>query len=105
MGLYVVPLQAATQRRAPSRESARIMAASNMMNAAAAFAGSLSVLIVTQTALDPHTAFLLVAALQASVALYMWVRRRRVPQGLHDETLSAAAPGQRTAALSQVAES
>ena len=105
MGLYVVPLQAATQRRAPSRESARIMAASNMMNAAAAFAGSLSVLVVTQTALDPHTAFLLVAALQASVALYMWVRRRRVPQGLHDETLSAAAPGQRTAALSQAAES
>ncbi len=87
MGLYVVPLQAATQRRAPSPLSARIMAASNMLNAAAAFAGSLSVLIVTQTALDPHTAFLLVAALQASVALYMWRRRRRVPAGLHDESL------------------
>lgn len=93
MGLYVVPLQAATQRRAPSRESARIMAASNMMNAAAAFLGSLSVFLVTETALDPHTAFLLVAALQASVALYMWIRRRRVPEGLYDEKLAAAVAG------------
>lgn len=85
MGLYIVPLQAATQRRAPARERGRIMGASNMLNSAFAMAGSLSVAVVTQNALAPHTAFLLVAALQGAVAIYMTLRRKRVPEGLHDE--------------------
>lgn len=89
MGFYVVPLQAATQRRAPAHESARILAVSMMTNAAGAILGSLSILVVTRGAADPATAFLLVAAIQAAVASYMAWRRTRVPHGLFDESLLA----------------
>lgn len=85
MGLFIAPLQAAVQRRAPSRERARILAAGNMANAAAAILGSLSVLAVTLSHIDPKAGFLAVAALQAGVAFYMLIRRQRVPAGLHDE--------------------
>lgn len=87
MGLFIAPLQAATQRRAPAAERARILAAGNMLNAAAAMAGSLSVLIVTRLDLAPETAFIGVAAAQAGVAAYMARRRQRVAPGLHDEAL------------------
>jgi|GEM_PF-5420907 len=85
LGLYMVPLQAAAQRRAPPERRARILAAGNMLNALAAMAGSLSVLFVTNTGLSPNNALLFVAALQAAIALYMGWRWRRVPQGLHDD--------------------
>ncbi|GAB4527758.1 MAG: hypothetical protein Kow00133_16660 [Amphiplicatus sp.] len=88
MGLYVVPLQAAMQRRAPSERRSRIMAAGNMANAVAAICGSLSVLFVTGGALAPHQAFLAVAFLQAAVAAYMLRRRGRVREGLYDEMLA-----------------
>lgn len=88
MGLYVVPLQAATQRRAPAETRARIMAAGNMANAAAAMLGSLSVLAVTALDVPPGHAFLGVALLQGAVALYMLRRRNAVPEGLYDEVLS-----------------
>ncbi|MBB5517862.1 MFS transporter [Amphiplicatus metriothermophilus] len=98
MGLYVVPLQAAMQRRAPAEQRSRIMAAGNMANAMAAIAGSLSVLFVTRTALEPHQAFLVIGALQAAIAAYMLRRRARVPSGLYDEMLTGAAkPGPRPA--------
>jgi MFS family permease len=90
-GLFVVPLQAAMQRRAPVETRARIMAAGNMANAAAAMAGSLSVLAVTRLGLDARDAFLGIAGLQAVIAVYMAVRRARVPAGLHDEILGAKA--------------
>ena len=86
-GLFVVPLQAAMQRRAPPATRARIMAAGNMANAAAAAAGSLSVLAVTRLHLDARDAFLGVAALQAGLAVYMGFRRARVQPGLYDEML------------------
>lgn len=92
MGLFVAPLQAATQRRAPADLRSRILAAGNMINAAAAMLGSLSVLAVTRTALDPVAAFYAVAALQAALAVYMLRRRARLPEGLHDEMLAPAAP-------------
>jgi MFS family permease len=84
MGLFIAPLQAAAQRRAPPAERARILAAGNMLNAAAAILGSLSVLAVTETDIDPKAAFLIVAGLQGAVALYMLIRRRRAPAGLFD---------------------
>lgn len=87
MGLFVVPLQAAMQRRAPVETRARIMAAGNMANAAAAMAGSLSVLAVTRLDFTARDAFLCVAILQAAVAAYMLVRRERVRPGLYDEML------------------
>lgn len=92
MGLFVVPLQAAMQRRAPAESRARIMAAGNMANAAAAMAGSLSVLAVTHVGMGITTAFFCIAALQAGVALYMARRRATVPPGLHDDMLLGRDP-------------
>jgi MFS family permease len=101
MGLYVAPLQAAIQRRAPRRECARILAAGNMINAGAAMLGSLSVLVVTRANLDPAHALLGVAALQGAVALYMRRRRRLVAAGLYDEALvQASVENERAAELS-----
>ena len=94
MGIFIAPLQAAMQRRAPPAERARILAASNMANAAAAIFGSLSILAVTQGGLPPDRAFLIVAALQSAVAAYMVWRKRRVPEGLHDDTLLAPPHGE-----------
>ncbi|NWG71963.1 MAG: MFS transporter [Parvularculaceae bacterium] len=91
MGLFVAPLQAAVQRRAPAHECARILAAGNMMNAAFALLGSLSVLLVTRTDADPRLALLACALMQGCVALYMWRRRARVPTGLYDEMLGSSA--------------
>lgn len=91
MGLFVVPLQAAAQRRAPLVTRARIMAAGNMANAAAAMLGSLSVLAVTRSDVAPTAAFPAVAALQAAVVIYMVHRRATVRDGLYDESLAAAA--------------
>lgn len=88
MGVFTVPLQAAVQRRAMAQHRARIMASGNMLNALTAGIGSLSVLFVTGTAMTPHGAFLAIAALQAAITLYMILRRRSVPEGLHDEILS-----------------
>ena len=90
MGLFLAPLQAAVQRRAPAAERGRILATGNMLNAAAAIGGSLSVLTVTQTALDPRTAFLILAALQGAVVLYMSFRWRTVPRGQYDNSLEAS---------------
>ena len=88
MGLFVAPLQAAVQRRAPANECARIVAAGNMTNAAAAFLGSMSVLVVTETGLDPRLGLLAMALLQGAVALYMLRRQRAIPVGLFDEMLA-----------------
>jgi len=88
-GLFIVPLQAAMQRRAPAAQRARIMAASNMVNAGMAFLGSNAVLIVTRTSVSPTQAFLIVAALQLAIAIYMIHRRQTVPHGLYDKTLVA----------------
>ncbi len=90
MGLFTVPLQAAVQRRAPAERRARILAANNMMVAAMAFIGSNAVLVVTRTDLTPTAAFLFIAAIQILIALYMFRRRRSVPEGLYDEALKQA---------------
>lgn len=87
MGLYIVPLQAAVQRRAPAEKRARILAANNMLVAAMAFLGSNAVLAVTRTSLTPTGAFLIVAAMQFAIALYMFRRKRAVKEGLFDEML------------------
>jgi MFS family permease len=87
MGLFVVPLQAAAQRRAPAERRSRIMAAGNMANATGAILGSLSVLFVTRGLIGPADALLIVACLQAAAALYMLRRRARVQPGLYDDTL------------------
>ena len=87
MGLFIVPLQAAIQRRAPEAQRSRIMAAGNMLNAGAAVLGSLSVAVVTLTALTATNAFFIVATLQFAIAIYMFRRRKMVKAGLYDEAL------------------
>lgn len=96
MGLFVVPLQAAMQRRAPPQSRARLMAAGNMANAFAAMLGSLSVMAVTHFGLSHRDAFLVIAGLQAAAAVIMLRRRAALPAGLHDEILARAKSGAAT---------
>jgi MFS family permease len=100
MGFYLVPLQAATQRRAPAHERGRILAVSIMANATAAMLGSLSIFAVTRSGADPSIAFLVVALIQALVAGYMIRRRMRVPHGLFDEDLALSVENSGAARLS-----
>lgn len=88
MGLYLAPLQAAIQRRAPNERRARILAVGNMMYAISAIIGSLSVLIVTENDwIHPEHAFIGVGFILFLIALYMIMRRNTVPVGLYDEKL------------------
>ncbi|MEM8935975.1 MAG: MFS transporter [Pseudomonadota bacterium] len=84
LGFFMVPMQAAAQRRAPTERRARVLAAGNILNAGAAALGSLAVLFVTQGSIAPNYAFLLVGALCAGVAAVMAWRRSRMAPGLHD---------------------
>jgi len=88
MGIYLAPLQAAIQRRAPNDRRARILSVGNMLVAIAALLGSLSVLAVTQTPIKPDQFFIMIAIILSSVALYMVWRSRKVPVGLYDESLT-----------------
>jgi hypothetical protein len=87
MGVYIAPLQAAVQRRAPPAVCARITAASAFMNAALAIPGSLSTLAITSTGADPALVFPAVASAMLAIAALMLHRRRTLPVGLYDEVL------------------
>ena len=89
--IFVVPLQAAVQRRAPEESRARILAANNMVNAAGAMMGSLLVLSATRTALNYADLFLVIGFAQAGLAAYMLRRKNSVAEGLFDEMLSPEA--------------
>lgn len=89
-GVYIAPLQAAMQRRAPAKVRARIMAAGIFTNAAFAIPGSLSVLAITKTGADPALAFVAVGAAMLIIAGVMFVRRHVNAPGLYDEILQAA---------------
>ncbi|MEM9707115.1 MAG: MFS transporter [Pseudomonadota bacterium] len=85
LGLYVAPLQAAIQRRAPSMTRARIMAALIMLNAAAATLGSLSVLFVTRGIVSTAGAFIAIAVVFFSTGLIMAIRLRLLPKGAFED--------------------
>ena len=87
-GIYIAPLQAALQRRAPSGTRARIMAASIFANAAFAIPGSLSVLGITRTGIAPHFAFPVVGVAMIAIGAVMFTRQRTLPAGLYDEMLA-----------------
>ncbi|MGF1543269.1 MAG: hypothetical protein ACFB00_01965 [Parvularculaceae bacterium] len=95
MGVYVAPLQAAIQRRAPGPVRARIMAASAFANAAFALPGSLSILFVTRTGVDPSLAFAGVGFGMLAVGGVMLRRHGSLPERLYDEALTGgnAGPG------------
>lgn len=84
-GVYIAPLQAALQRRAPRETRARIMGASVFTNAAFAIVGSLALLAITRTGANPRLAFLGVSAIMFGIAGIMFYRRRALPEGLYDE--------------------
>ncbi len=88
-GVYIAPLQAAVQRRAPVIVRARILAAGVFANAAFAIPGSLSVMAITGGA-DPRLAFVAVGFAMIGIAVFMFTRRRRLPEGLYDEMLVPA---------------
>ncbi len=87
MGVYISPLQAAVQRRAPATVRARIMATGAFVNAVFAIVGSLATLAITSTGADPSLAFLAIAAAMLAIAALMLHRRRSLPEGLYDEVL------------------
>lgn len=91
MGVYIAPLQAAVQRRAPAQIRARIMAAGVFANAVFAIPGSLATLAITNTGADPSLAFYGIAIAMLAIAALMLHRRRTLPEGLHDEMLSRPA--------------
>ncbi len=88
-GVYIAPLQAAMQRRAPRETRARIMAAAAFAYAAFAIPGSLSVLAVTRTGADPRLAFIAAGAVMLAIGAVMLHRRRTLADGLYDEMLAA----------------
>ncbi|MEK7266169.1 MAG: hypothetical protein AAB227_08730, partial [Pseudomonadota bacterium] len=91
MGVYIAPLQAAVQRRAPAQVRARIMAAGVFTNAVFAIPGSLATLAITNTGANPSLAFYGIAAAMLAISALMLHRRRTLPEGLHDEMLSKPA--------------
>lgn len=91
MGVYIAPLQAAVQRRAPPTVRARIMAAGTFANAAFALPGSLSIFAITDTGADPALVFYAVAAAMLAISAVMLHRRRTLPAGLYDEVLERPA--------------
>ncbi len=86
--VFVVPLQAATQRRAPTQIRARILAANNMLNAAGAIIGFLFVLLVPRTSIEAVDLFAAIGVAQIILAIYMFRRKRAVKDGLYDEVLA-----------------
>ena len=87
MGVYLAPLQAAVQRRAPAAYRARIMASGAFLNAAFAIPGSLSTFAITNTGADPALVFPAIAIVMLAISALMLHRRRTLPEGLYDEVL------------------
>ncbi len=81
-GLYVIPLQAMAQRRAPNAVRARLMSAGAvMLNAAVNFV-TLILIGLGYLALAPQTPFLMVVIISACVAAYVllrYVQKRKIP--------------------------
>ncbi len=84
-GVYIAPLQAAMQRRAPALVRARILAAGIFANAAFAIPGSLSILLITSNNVDPVIAFAGVAVAMLLIGAIMIFRWRTHPSGLYDD--------------------
>ena len=77
-GLYVVPLMALLQDRAPNDRRARIMGASNMTNGGLATIGAALLIPLQALGMTPDLIFLLIGGLQANLVVFMWRRRRAI---------------------------
>lgn len=89
-GVYIAPLQAAVQRRAPASIRSRILAGSIFANAAFAIPGSLSILLITMAELNPALVFIAASIGMFIIASIMFFRQRSIPEGLYDEVLTGS---------------
>ena len=72
-GFFIVPLFALVQRRAPREQLSRIIAANNIVNALfIVIAAALALLLLGPVGLSIHELFLVTAALNAVVAIYIF---------------------------------
>ena len=69
-GLYSVPLYATLQERSAPAERARMVAANNVVNAAAIAAGAVATAVLALQGVSPTTVLLLAAAMNAAVVLW-----------------------------------
>lgn len=73
-GMFVVPMQALIQQRTPSSETARVIAANNILNSLAMVLGAvISIVWLTVLEFDIPSLLLLVAILTALVAAYIFM--------------------------------
>ena len=79
-GLFVVPLQAMAQRRAPQELRGRLLSVGSILNAGAATIGNFALPAVLALTLPIPAAFLLVAAISAMIALYTLYWHRKLKQ-------------------------
>ncbi|WP_291844764.1 MFS transporter [Maricaulis sp.] len=81
-GLFVVPLQAMAQRRAPAEMRGRLLAAGGIMNAATATLGQFTLAAISLIQLPIQMAFLMIAFISALAVLFILWRlnlRRGAP--------------------------
>ncbi len=74
-GVFVVPLQAMSQHRAPEKTRARILAGGAVMNAAGASAGQLALIGVTRSDIPLASAYVGIALISLLFATFMLYRR------------------------------
>ncbi|MEE2524795.1 MFS transporter [Hyphobacterium sp. HN65] len=77
-GLFVVPLQAMAQRRAPESIRGRLLAAGGLMNAFTATLGQFTLAAIAFVALPLQTAFLYIAGVSAIVAIVAFIRMMKL---------------------------
>ena len=70
-GLFMVPLQAMAQRRAPAELRGRLLAAGGILNAATATAGQFTLAMIAALSLPIQTAFLAIASISLLAGLFI----------------------------------
>jgi MFS family permease len=76
-GVFVVPLQAMSQHRAPELSRARVLAGGAVMNAAGASMGQMALIGITRTHLPLSSAYIGIALVSLLFALFMIYRRMK----------------------------
>jgi len=77
-GLFMVPLQAMAQRRAPAELRGRLLAAGGILNALLATGGQFTLAVIAATHLPIQTAFLVIAGISLMAGLFiLWRLSRR----------------------------
>lgn len=87
LGMFVVPLMAILQHRAPNEIRAQIMGTSNMTNGAmATFIGIFVALVTLLLNPPPHHHLLFLAVLQAGLFAFMWRRKGAIREAAEPVT-------------------